>query len=218
LARYAREPCAASGASLAEHEGRASSCVGKVTAIILSHVNPLLHELVRAWRLADTPVLRPILHRIGLTETPRYWGVDWVEADGDLYRPADGGGRIALIVDCRQHGGTIDLVATSLETRAMRRRKGLGTLLGEDERDYAVQHGKPLPVFVDGIGWIANDRKGVVVLDWRDAACQLADVPSLTCESEALAARICRAFAGDVRPAPPIFVPTGPSKECRHAA
>lgn len=208
----------ASAASHPERQGKPEDCAGKVTAIILEHVNPLLRELVRARRLADTPVLRPILHKVGLTETPHYWGVDWVEVDGSLYRPADGGGRIALIVDCRQHGGLIDLVATSLETRAMRRRKGLGTLLGQGERDYAVQHGKSLAVFADGISWIANDGKGVVILDWRDAPFQLADVPSLTCESEALAVRLRRAFADDVYSAPPIFVPAGQSKECRHAA
>jgi GNAT superfamily N-acetyltransferase len=181
-------------------------------------MNLLLTELVRARRLAETPVLRPILEKVGLTGWPRGWGVDWVEVDGDLYRPADEGGRVALIVGAYQLGGLIDLVATSLETRAMRRRKGLGTLLGEDRIDHALEHGTSLPVFSDGIAWIANERRGIVVLDWSDAYEQIADVPSLTCETEALAVRIRRTFAGELCSVPPLFVPDVQSKERSHAA
>lgn len=180
-------------------------------------MNPLLREVVRAWRLAETPVMAPILDKVGLTERPRYWGLDWVEVEGGLYRPADEGGRVALIQCVYQHGGLIDLVATSLETRAMRRRRGLGTLLGEDRLDNALRYGKPLPVFADGLAWRAAGCTGVVVLDWRDLVL-LADAPALLCESDALALRLRQAFAREVFTAPPIFVPSGQPKECRHAA
>lgn len=181
-------------------------------------MNPLLREVVRAWRLAETPVMAPILDRVGLTERPRYWGIDWVEVEGSLYRPADEGGRVALIQCVYQHGGLIDLVATSLETRAMRCRRGLGTLLGQDRLDNALQYGKPLSVFADGLAWRAAGAKGVVILDWSDATVLLADVPALLCESEALALRLRQAFAREVFAAPPIFVSSGQPKECRHAA
>jgi hypothetical protein len=181
-------------------------------------VNPLLRELVRARRLAETPVMAPILDKLGLTERPSYWGVDWVEVEGGLYRPADDGGRIALIIGVYQHGGLIDLLATSLETRAMRRRRGLGTLLGEDRLEHPLQQGKSLAVLADGLSWLAGGRKGVVILDWRDAALQLADMPALICESEALADRLRRAFVAEVFAAPPLFVPSGQPKERRHAA
>jgi hypothetical protein len=180
-------------------------------------VNPLLRELVRAWRLAETPVLKPILDRVGLTEPPHHWGVDWVEVDGGLYRPADGGGRVALIVGVKQHGGTIDLLATSLETRAMRRRNGLATLLGEESLDYALQYGRSLAVFADAVSWIANGRKGVVILDWKDAPLQLSEVPSLVCETEALRDRIRRAFADSICSSPPTFVPDNQAEESHHA-
>lgn len=181
-------------------------------------MNPLLREVVRARRLAESPVMVPILDRVGLTERPRYWGVDWVEVEGGLYQPADEGGRVALIECVYQHGGLIDLVATSLETRAMRCRRGLGSMLGEDRLDHALQYGKALAVFADALAWRANGGRGVVILDWRDAALELADVPALLCENEAFAARLSQAFVGEICIAPPIFVSSGQPKECRHAA
>ncbi|CAN5239533.1 hypothetical protein BH10PSE6_BH10PSE6_50640 [soil metagenome] len=47
-------------------------------------MNPLLRELVRAWRLAETSVLKPILDWIGLANRPRYRGVDRVDVEGGL--------------------------------------------------------------------------------------------------------------------------------------
>lgn len=161
--------------------------------------------------------MAPILARIGLTERPTFWGVDWVDVDRDLYRPADDGGRVALIIGVYQYGGLVDLLATSLETRAMRRRRGLGTLLGEDRLEHPLQRSKSLAVFADGLSWLAGGCKGVVILDWSDAI-QLADMPALICESEALAERVRRAFAAEDYSAPPIFVPSGQPKERRHAA
>jgi hypothetical protein len=125
---------------------------------------------------------------------------------------------VALIQCVYQQGGLIDLVATSLETRAMRCRRGLGTLLGEDRLENALQYGKPLAVFADGLAWLAAGRTGVVILDWNDGPLLLADAPALLCESEALALRLHQAFACEVFAAPPIFVSSGQPKECRHAA
>jgi hypothetical protein len=47
-------------------------------------VNLLLREPVRAWRLAETPVLKPILDWIGPADRPRYRGVDRVDVEGGL--------------------------------------------------------------------------------------------------------------------------------------
>jgi hypothetical protein len=181
-------------------------------------MNPLLRELILAQRCASSPVSGALLLRVGLDGEPRYWGVDWVEAEGGLYRPVVEGGRAALIHGVWQHGGLIDLVATSLETRAMRRRKGLGTLMGEDSIDAAVRCGRVMPVFADGVSWLAHGCQGVVILDWDDAAWQLADIAAFACETEALALRLKRAFADGSGGTPSIFVPAGKQRECRDAA
>jgi hypothetical protein len=68
-------------------------------------VNPLLRDLVRAWRLAETLVLKPILARIGLADRPRCRGLDRADAEGGLHRPTDEGGRRALTAGDWQQGG-----------------------------------------------------------------------------------------------------------------
>jgi hypothetical protein len=173
-------------------------------------LKPLFRELVRAGRLAESPVMRPILDRVGLPE-PRlgHWGIDWVEpgADGTLYRPADEGGRVAAIFPVDYEHTLVDLCAVSLETRAIRVRRGLCDLLGYDRLESAHQFGKPITVFADPIEWLLGEKRGVVVLNWARVAWDLLDVPALACADEALALELHRALSceGTETP-PPIFV------------
>jgi hypothetical protein len=181
-------------------------------------MNPLMRELISAQRLAESPVMAPILAQAGLDEhPPRWWGIDWVEVADDLhYRPLAEGGRAAAIIGVWQEGGLIDLLATSLETRAMRCRKGLATLLGQEQLDVSLQWGKPLAVFTDGVSWLAHGGKGIVILDWRLGDDQLFSVPSFSCQTAELALRLKRLLDDGWHRPPPIFVPT--AKERRDAA
>ena len=115
-----------------------------------------------------------------------------------------------------QDGGLLDLLATSLETWAMRRRKGIASILGEENIDLSVQCRKPLEVLIDGVSWLARGRKGVVILDWDQVSYWLADVPSFSCQTDELALRLKRLLDDGWHRPPPIFVPI--SKERRDAA
>jgi len=180
-------------------------------------MKPLMRELISAQSLALSPVMAPVLAQAGLDgETPRWWGIDWVEAADETYRPVAEGGRAAAIIGVWQDGGLLDLLATSLETRAMRRRKGLASILGEENVDVSVQCRKPLEVLVDGVSWLARGRKGVVILDWDQVSYWLADVPSFSCQTDELALRLKRLLDDGWHRPPPIFVPT--AKERRDAA
>ncbi len=173
-------------------------------------MTPLFRELVNAGRLAESPVMRPILDRVGLPE-PRlgHWGIDWVEPDPDglLYRPAAEGGRVAAIFPVDYEHAVVDLCAVSLETRAIRVRRGLCELLGHERLEAVHRFGWPLTVFADPIEWFLAEKRGVVVLDWRHGLCDLLDVPALACADEALALKLHRALSSDgFHTPPPIFV------------
>lgn len=179
-------------------------------------MKPLFRELVRAGRLGQSPVMRPILDRVGLPE-PRLggWGVDWVEPlNGALYRPAAEGGRVAAIFPVDYEHATVDLCAVSLETRAIRVRRGLCDVLGHDRLELAHQFGKPVTVFADPIEWLRGEKRGVVVLNWRHGICDLLHVPALACADEALALKLHRALSCDgFETPPPIFVSSRQQKE-----
>lgn len=183
----------------------------------MTPVKPIFRELVRAGRLAESPVMRPILDRVGLP-APRlgHWGIDWVEADPDgaLYRPATEGRRIAAIFRVDYEEALVDLCAVSLETHAVRTRHGLSVLLGEERLEHAHRFGRPLTVFADPIEWLLGEKRGVVVLNWVHVACDLLHVPALACADEALALKLHRALSceGTETP-PPIFVSSRQEKE-----
>ena len=90
----------------------------------------LLHELNRAGRQAERPELEAVRETSALPSTrSTRWGFDRVIAGPCFYEPADEG-RWALITAAYDDGELVDLVATSLRTRAMRRRTGLAHVLG----------------------------------------------------------------------------------------
>jgi hypothetical protein len=173
-------------------------------------MNPLFRELLAAGRLGQSPPMRPILDRVGLpVPSLGGWGIDWVEpdADGRRYRPAAEGGRVAAIFRVDYEDALVDLCAVSLETRAIRVRRGLCELLGAERLEVGHRFGWPITVFADPIEWFLAGKRGVVVLDWRHGLRDLLDMPALACADEALAAKLHRALSCDgFETQPPIFV------------
>lgn len=124
---------------------------------------------------------------------------------------------MAGIVGAYEDGVLVDLVATSLDTRAMRTRLGIARLLGEETIERARRLDRPVLIFNDPLAWLCSHCCGVVIVDWRCAPFRLADVPGLVCQSEMLARRLKRAF-DNPQPLPPLFVPQPHPQETHHAA
>src|SRR5260370_543988 len=66
--------------------------------------------------------------------------------------------------------GLVDLVAESLVTRGLPTGLGMAAVLGLDEVERAREHGTPLLVFRDVLGWLRGGRRGVAVVDWHAPA------------------------------------------------
>src|SRR5262249_38822639 len=112
-------------------------------------MSPLLHELTAAARLAGRPELAGALRACGLAgRALPLWGFTAVEPGPEFYQPIPDG-RFALITGAFEDGLLVDLVATSLATRAMRRRLGEAVLLGGERIGQARETGRPLLVFAD---------------------------------------------------------------------
>jgi hypothetical protein len=91
----------------------------------------LLQELVASARLARRAELAGTLAVCGLAgRALPLWGFAAVEAGPHHYEPHPAG-KVALITGAFEDGLLVDLVATSLATRAMRRRRGEAALQGE---------------------------------------------------------------------------------------
>ena len=171
----------------------------------------LLAELRAAHTLACRPDLHDALAACGLTQTGPMWGVDFVSVDPCHYSPSPGG-KPAIIVPAFVEGELVDLVATGLETRAIRTRCGVATVLGEEWLDHARETESAARLFPDPVEWIRNGRRGAVIIDWRVARFALADVPRLDCESDGLARQVDESLRLPVH-IPQIFV-----REGRHHA
>jgi hypothetical protein len=176
----------------------------------------LLQELQAAGRLIGHPRLEHVLKEANLAFTvgKGLWGLARVKAGPELYEPSDDG-TWAVITAAWQDGELIDLVATSLQTKAMRRRTGLARVLGEEWIEVAYAAGCPGKLRANGFSWLGNRFIGTVILDWTEAVDILGDLSAVACETHALAQRVQRAFAGE-RFCPQIFVPQQP--ELPHAA
>jgi len=167
----------------------------------------LLHELQRAGRQAERPELEPVRKTSALPSTRgTRWGFDRVVAGPGFYEPAEEG-RWALITGVWEDDELIDLVATSLETRAMRRRTGMAHVLGAPWIDVCRQSHMYLFLRDNALAWWRQNFFGAVILDWAYAAALLRGVPTIACASEALARRVQRAFA-DAGRCPELFVLT----------
>lgn len=135
------------------------------------------------------------------------FGVAFVEIDGHHYAPV-AGGKPAIIIPLFHDGELLDLVATGLQTRAMRTREGVATVLGREWIDHAKETETTLRLFGDPIEWLRNGGRGAVVVDWRSARHALADVPGIACGSEFLAAQVERAMRQPIH-IPRLFVREG---------
>lgn len=85
-------------------------------------------------------------------------------------------------------------------------------MLGVEWLEHARLHELPATVFPDPIEWLRNDRRGAVLVDWRSARYELADLPGIACSNDLLAKRIDKALRVPAH-VPPLFV-----RESRHAA
>ena len=176
-------------------------------------MSELLRELIDASRVLRDPEAVAILANCGIDGSGPLFGLATVETDERFYAPHPEG-KLALITGVWDDDGPlIDLVATSVRTRAMRRRRGDGQFIGGGAIERARERGHALHLFTDGWSWMRHRRAGAVVLDWSAAPYEFDGLAEITCESEFLAARLKRAFARPIAP-PPISVPQ--QKEARH--
>jgi hypothetical protein len=157
------------------------------------HVSWLLAELLVASRNARRPDVRPTLVACGLELCGPICGVDFVEADASHYAPAPGG-KAAIIVPHFEGGRLLDLVACSLDSRAMRSRTGICTVLGEDRIDAARWEGSSVRLFRDALEWLCAGRDGAVLVDMRAARHVLADLPAVIANDALHAKAIERAM------------------------
>ena len=165
--------------------------------------SPLLRELVKASQMAQQSAFARSLKEFGLTNLViPYWGIATVTVGREFYQP-DEGGKLAVIVPAFEHGRIVDLVACSFETSQVRTRKGIASVLGHEWIDDAKLGLEPLKVFDDVFSWLRGRCRGVVVLDFDAAPRLLRDVPSLHCESPAMAQVLTETF-GWPQPDPPI--------------
>ena len=177
----------------------------------------LLGELIAAGRRRMHPDLAAPLASLGLDRGRLpLWGVGWTVAEGDTWRPAAPGepGAASLIAPAFEAAGLTDLVAQRLRDGRLYRRLGLAVLLGADAVEQARQTEGSLVVFGDAASWLAGHGRGVVILDWREAARRLEGVRTILCPAHCgpalhRATRSCR-------PRPTIAVPR--PKESRHVA
>lgn len=157
-------------------------------------MSALFRELVAAHALARQPDLCGALAACGLKQHGPVWGVAFVSVDSHHYAPSPGG-KPAVIVPAFADGALVDLVATGLETRAIRTRCGAATVLGEEWLDHARETDTAARMFPDTIEWLRNGRRGAVLLDQRAACFALADVPAVNwCGSEMHAKQIDQAM------------------------
>jgi hypothetical protein len=166
-------------------------------------VTPLFREYLAARRTARSRAdLGKALEACGFPSDG--FGIEFVEIDAHHYAPIEGG-RPSIIVPCFQNGELQDLIATGLQTRATRTRTGVATVLGQDWIDHAKDTETTVRLFGDPIEWLRNGRRGAVVVDWRAARYELADLPGIACEGELLAKRVDRALRQPAR-LPKLFV------------
>jgi hypothetical protein len=173
----------------------------------------LFRELLAAHRIACNPERTAALQACGLPiDGPTIFGAALVERIGAHNYAPDAGGKPAIIVPLFEDGRLLDLIATGLETRSTRTRAGIATVLGREWIDHAKDTETTVRLFADPIDWLRNGCRGAVVVDWRAARYELADIPGIACEGELLAKRVEHALKQRAR-IPQLFV-----REARRAA
>lgn len=168
-------------------------------------MSPLFPELLAAHELARKPDLHAALMACNLHQAGGgIWGVDFVEVDQRHYAPV-AAGKPAVITPLWEDGVLVDLIATSIGNRAMRTRRGIATVLGEEWLAHARETDTAARLFPDPIAWLQSGRAGVVIVDWKSARVTLADLPALACETDRLAVQVDTAMRTPVH-IPQLFV------------
>jgi len=174
----------------------------------------LFPELVQARKRARRDSeLAAAFHACGLDldGLPIVWGVDLVSAHGAHYEPCPGG-RAALIIPAVEYGQIIDLVAMGVRTFTCKTRSGLATMLGREWLNTARWAGVPPVIFDNPMTWLRARCRGSVFVDPEAARFELADIPTVACANDKLAAQLDELMRRSV-PVPAFYVP-----EARRAA
>ena len=136
------------------------------------------------------------------------YGLQFVEIDAGNYAPYQAG-EAAIIVPLFVDGELHDLIATGLSTRQTRTRQGVATVLGREWIEGAQIHETAVRLFQDPIEWLGHGQCGAVLIDWRAARYELAELPGIVCETELLAKRVDRELRQPSR-LPQLFVREAP--------
>ncbi|MPZ34874.1 MAG: hypothetical protein GEV13_28475 [Rhodospirillales bacterium] len=156
-------------------------------------------ELVEAHRKARREDLAGALDACGLRQDGGpIFGVEFVAYDAHHWAP-EPGGKPAIIVPHFEDGRLLDLVAVAPRSRACRTREGVCTVLGREWLDRGRDYDEAVRIYPDPLAWLLDGRRGAVIVDWRAARFDLADVPELVCTDKALAARIDKAMRQPVQ-------------------
>ncbi|MGD9879454.1 MAG: hypothetical protein AB7F22_15080 [Reyranella sp.] len=176
-----------------------------------AEVNPLLFELIAAFRNARREDLAQILDARGIRQADRPLLVEEVAVDDHYYAP-EPEGRLAFVTPYFERGQLVDLIATGIESRTSRTRMGNCTVLGEEHIHDARESEGPLRLYNDPLEWLRHGRAGACIIDWRAARFDLADLRDIACSNDMLAARVEKALLRPVT-LPRLYVP-----EVAHAA
>lgn len=144
----------------------------------------IIGELVAADRHRRDPRICAEL-QAGFGHTRFPWGLGWVVADGAGYRPAntDEPASTAYIAPVIAGGRIVDLVAQTFRLQGIRSRLRITSVVGSDYVEAARVDGTPLHVYANIPQWLMGGGAGAVVVDWKQAGCELDGVALILCST-----------------------------------
>ena len=175
----------------------------EVAEVFLSQSRPLdgeQRDWLRGQGVSDAAVASDPNYEGGQLRAAR---VAFAGAYFDFAADDDESAVSAFVVIARDwRGYTADIIAFD-DSGRVAQWEGREALLGA-QRVLAPRLGDPLRIHRDPIAWLAGGREGVVALDWRLAAEQLAGVSLLVGNGDVEFGQLVRERLA--RPAPPIFI------------
>lgn len=142
-------------------------------------------------------------------DTTPLLGIADVTVNNVIYEPVkDGSAAIILpTFKCTDDRSELyDLIAIGLHSHRSATRCGMVQILGDEWIDAAFIHERPVPVYLDGIRWLASGCRGVFIIDLAVAPLVLSEALGVACSDEVTARRVHDAMALPPR-VPPIFIP-----------
>lgn len=153
--------------------------------------SPLFRELLDARATNRKPELQACLTACRLTTKRVVWGAAFVTMSGLAYDPDPLEGKPAIIAPAYDtFGELIDLVAHRLCDKRIATRRGLASVLGEEWLEAVRRHRVDLLLHGDPMGWLVNEARGVVILDWSRVPSLLDGIECVVCASASLAKRV----------------------------